>query len=277
MVRKTIYQLVPFNPCNRKPNGQNCQNQIVALLPFSRIKIWLVLFILVFLQIHFSIHFSRIMLFVFLHMFCVLIFLFFDFIFSITMPPVQTLNPIGKNAPNPQFWVSFLLKETGRFEKAKDCLFEYFGSFFNFCFLNKFILHFRHQFGSDFLWKLIFLSQIWGFILCKESFRARKCPALQLGFIFLSFRIWFLKLPVFFLKQVVNQTFFPECYYSNYSSGWFLALETKSTAVFFDYSTMWRIVFFRNSSLVSETCISIPSIKVSANKIWIATISPKNN
>ena len=51
IVRKTIYQLVPFNPCNRKPHGQSCQNQIIALLLFSRIKIWLVLFILVFLQI----------------------------------------------------------------------------------------------------------------------------------------------------------------------------------------------------------------------------------
>ena len=52
IVRKTIYQLVPFNPCNRKPHRQSCQNQIIALLLFSRIKIWLVLFILVFLQIH---------------------------------------------------------------------------------------------------------------------------------------------------------------------------------------------------------------------------------
>ena len=106
------------------------------------------------------------------------------------------------------FWVLFLLKDTRCFEKTKDCIFEIFVSFFKFCFLKNFILHFLHQFGAKFLCKLIFLSRIWGFILCKESFRARNCWDLQLCFIFLCIRIWFLKLPVFYSKQVVNRRFF---------------------------------------------------------------------
>ena len=201
-------------------------------------------------------------------------FLIFNFIFSITMPPVQTFNPIGRKVPNPQFWVSFLLKDTRCFEKAKDCLFELFVSFFKFCFLENFILHFLHQFGAKFLCKLIFLSQIWGFNLCKESFRAPNCWDLQLCFIFLCIRIWFLKLPVFYTKQVVDDLFFWNV--TIQTNPWVGSLHWKPSLMQFS-SIMCRIVFSRNSSLVSKTCISITSFKVSASKISIARNSPKNN
>ena len=148
------------------------------------------------------------MLFVFLHMFCVWMFLFFDFIYSITMLPVQAFNAIGKNVPNLQFWVSFLVKDTKCFEKTKDCLFEWFVSLFKFCSLNKFNLHFLHQFGSEFLCKMFFLSQIWGFILFKESFRARNCRDLQLCFLFFRIGFCFPKLKKIFSKEVVNRLFF---------------------------------------------------------------------
>ena len=153
--------------------------------------------------------------FCFLRMFCVWMFLFFNFIFSITMPPVQTLNPIGKKVPNPQFWVSLLLKDTRCFGKAKDCLFGCFVSFFKFCFLNifGFISSIKSEINFCAGW---FFSPIWGFILCKESFRARNCRDLELCFIFLRIRIWLLKLPVIFSKQFVNRRFFLACYFKVY-------------------------------------------------------------
>ena len=168
------------------------------------------------------------MLFVFLHVFCVWMFLFFDHIFSITLPPVHTLNPIGKNVSMLRFSVSFLLKDTRGFENAKGCLFDWFVSFFKFCFLNSFILTFLHQFASKILCSLTFLSQIWGFILCKESFRAWNCRDIQLCFIFLRIRIWFPKLPAFLSKQA-----FSGLLLQKWSLGQFLTLETKCTAVFF--------------------------------------------
>ena len=165
-------------------------------------------------------------------MFCVWLFLFFNLFFSITLPPVQTLNPIGRNDPNLQFWVSFLLRDTRCFEKAKDCLFRWFVSFFKFCFLTIFGLHFLHQVGNNFLCKLIFFSPIRGFILCKESFRARNRRDLQLCFTFLRIRTCFLKLRVCFLQSGCQPTFFSEMLVQNWSLGWFFALETNSTAVF---------------------------------------------
>ena len=210
---------MPFNPFNRKPIGQTCQNQIIALVLFSIVKTWFLLFTIVFLQIHLFISFFEKYAFCFSPYVLLMKFLFFDFIFSITLPPVQTLNPIGKNVPNLQFWVSFLVKDTKCFEKTKDCLIDWFVSSFKFCFLNNFILHYLHQFGSKFLCKLVFFSQIWGFILCKESFRARNCRDLQLCFISLCIRIWFLKLPVFFSKHVVNRHFFSGFLLENWPLG----------------------------------------------------------
>ena len=168
-------------------------------------------------------------------MFCAWLFLFFDLIFSITLPPVQTHNPIGRNFPNLQFWVSFLLKDTRCFKKTKDCLFDWFVSFFKFSFLINFTLLFLHQFGSKFLCKLIFLPLIWGCIFCKKSFRARNCRDLQLCFIFLRIRNWFLKQSVFFSKQVVKPQFFSSLFLPYRSLGSILTLDTKSTAVFFVY------------------------------------------
>ena len=213
------------------------------------------------------------MLFVFLRMFCAWLFLFFDLIFSITLPPVQTHNPIGRNVPNLQFWVSFLLKDTGCFEKAKDCLFRWFVSFFKFCFLIIFGLHLLHQVGNNFLCKLIFVSPIWGFILCKESFRARNRRDLQLCFTFFRIRTCFLKLRVFFLQRGCQPTFFLKCYYK--TGLWVGSLHWKPTLLQFS-PDMCRIVFSRNYSLVSKTCIFFPSFKVSANKISLATICLKN-
>ena len=43
---------MPFNTCNRMLFGQNCQNQIIAVVLLSRWKLWFVLCILVFLQTH---------------------------------------------------------------------------------------------------------------------------------------------------------------------------------------------------------------------------------
>ena len=204
---------MPVNTCKRKPFGQKCRNQIIALVPLSKINKRFVLFILVLLQNHIFKSFLEKCNFCFPPYVCVWLFLFFSLLFSITSPPVQTLNPIGKNVPNLQFWVSLLLIETKWSEKAEDCLFDWFVSIFKFSFSINFTLHFLHQFGNKFLCKLIFLPLIWGSILCKKSFRARNCRDLQLCFTFLRIRFWFLKLSVFFSKQVVNRPFFLERYH----------------------------------------------------------------
>ena len=214
------------------------------------------------------------MLFVFLHMFCVWLFLFFDLVFSITLPPVPTLNPNGKIVSKLRFWVSFLVKDTRCFGGAKDCLFGWFVSFFKFCFLYVFGLHFLHQIGNKLLCRLIFFSQIWGFILCKESFRARNCRDIQIWFIFLRIRKLFLKLPVFFSKQVVNRQLFLICYFK--IDLWVVSLHWKPSLLQFS-PIICRIVSSRKFWIVSKTWISVLSLKVTTNKVSLETSCLKKN
>ena len=148
---------MPVRTCSRKPFGQNCRNQIMALVPLSKIKIWFVLFILAFFQKHVlnwlfgekSFCFRKKATLFFLICFARDCFCFFDLIFSITLPPVQTLNSIEKNVSNLRFGVSLLLTETRLFEKTKDCIVVWLVSIFKFNFLDNFLVHFRYRFQKS--------------------------------------------------------------------------------------------------------------------------------
>ena len=119
-------------------------------------------------------------------MFFVGLFLFLSLIFSRMLNQVQTLNPFGKNVPNLRFWVSFLLKDTRCFEKAKDCLFEWFLSFFKFCFRINFSLFFLHQFR-----KYFFCANWYSFRRFGVSFSAKRSSELEIAEIF-SFASYFI-------------------------------------------------------------------------------------
>ena len=179
-----------------------------------------------------------------------------------------------ENSSTLRFWVSFLLIETRWFEKAKDYVVAWFLLIFKFCFLKNFGLHSLHQFQMYFLCKLIIFSHFWGFILSEESFRARNCRHLQLCFVFFRVRNWFLKLQAFFFEQVVNRFFFPHCCLKiNLCVD---SLHGKPSLLQFS-PIKCNIVFSRNSSKVSKTCISVLSLKVSTNKVSLVSSCLYNN
>ena len=199
---------MPFNPCNRKPIGQNCQNQMIALVLFGRVKIWFVFFILVCLQIHLFNSFLEKYAFCFSP--CVLRMNVFVF-------RSHFQHNVASSSDTQSNWeecfeaavFSFVpSKRYKMFWKCQRLLIRLIRVVFQVLFSEYFFLPFLHQFGSKILRNLLFLWQIWGFSLCNESFRARICPDFQLCFTFLQFQIWFPKLPVFHCKQVVNRHFF---------------------------------------------------------------------
>ena len=226
---------MPVNTCKRKPFGQKCQNQIIALVPLSRIKIWFVLFIFFFLQNHIFKSFFEKCNFCFPPYVCVWLFLFFSLLFSITLPPVQTLNPIGKNVPNLQFWVSFRLIETRWFEKAEDCLFDWFVSIFKFCFLNNFSLYFFHQFRNFFSVQIGILFADLRFPSLQRELLSLKSSRFLALFPTSSYSNLIFETTSVFLQTGCQPTFFSGTLPQNWSMGCFLSLESKSTAVFFDW------------------------------------------
>ena len=204
---------MPCHPFNRKPIGPNCQNEIKARVLFTRKQIWFVPFIIVFLQIHPFVSFFEKYVFCFSPYVLLRNVFVFWFHFQHNVASGSDTQSNWKECSKSAVLSFVPCKRYKMFWKTKDCLIDWFVSSFKFCFLNKFILHFLHQFGSKLLCKLVLFSQIWGLILCKENFRARNCRDLQLCFTFLRIRFWFLKLSVFFSKQVVNRPFFLERYH----------------------------------------------------------------
>ena len=198
---------MPFKTCNRMRFGQNCQNQIIAVTPLSRWKLWFVLCILVFLQIHLLNSFFEIYALCFSPFVLRMIVFVFRFHFQhnvasgsdthsnwedcsksavLSFAPFLKIQDVLKN---PKFAYSV---DSCRLSSSVFLIFWLASTPWN----RKYFFVQAYFFFADLRFPSV-----------QRSFRARNRQDLQLWFIFLRIRTWFVKLRVFY-QSCCQATFF---------------------------------------------------------------------